>query len=215
MDTVNLAAILLPIALIQIVGWATPGPNHLTIITASVTAGRAAGLRAALGIAAGAFTWSMIAVSGIAVIFELLPPLYVALRVIGAGYLIYLGVNAFRSAQRGGVFNLEAESGSPASVAPFKTAYLVMITNPKAVLFFGSVLTAFIPQGGSVWLMIIIALQIGLLGILLNGFAALCFSAPPVIRAFQNASFTMSVLFGVLFCGLGIVVAWDIVQGLV
>ena len=93
-------ATLIPIAVIQTVGWATPGPNHLTIITASVTAGRAAGLRAAMGIAAGALTWTLVTVSGIAVIFELFPPLYLALRLIGGGYLIYLGINAFRAAWR-------------------------------------------------------------------------------------------------------------------
>jgi pyruvate/2-oxoglutarate dehydrogenase complex dihydrolipoamide dehydrogenase (E3) component len=52
MDTANLLSILFPIAVIQIIGWAVPGPNHLTIVTASVTAGRPAGIKAALGITA-------------------------------------------------------------------------------------------------------------------------------------------------------------------
>ncbi len=187
-----------------------PGPNHLTIITASVTSGRVAGLRAAMGIAAGALTWSIIAVSGIAVIFDVVPSLYLALRVIGSSYLIYLGVNAFRAARRGGVFNLTPNAASPATRAPFRTAYLVMMTNPKAVLFFGSILAAFIPPDGPRWLMVMIALQIGILAAVLNAIAALFFSAPPVIAGFQRASFATSILFGVLFCGLGLVVAWDI-----
>ena len=212
MDTAALLAILIPIGVIQTIGWALPGPNHLTIITASVTSGRTAGLRAAMGIAAGALTWSFVAVSGIAVIFEVFPPLFLALRVIGAAYLIHLGVNAFRAARLGGVFNLTPDIASPATTAPFRTAYLVMMTNPKAVLFFGSILTAFIPPDGPRWLMIVIALQIGVLGAVLNGFAALFFSAGPVMAAFQRASFAMSLLFGALFCGLGILVAWDIIK---
>ena len=212
MDLADLWAVLLPIAVIQFVGWATPGPNHLTIISASVTSGRTAGVRAAMGIAAGALTWSLIAVSGIAVIFELVPSLYVALRLVGAGYLVYLGINAFSAARKGGVFSLEASSSSPATYAPFRTAYFVMMTNPKAVLFFGSILTAFIPPEGSRWLMIIIALQIGLLGAVLNAFAALFFSSPAVMRSFQAASVWMSILFGILFCGLGALVGWDVLQ---
>ena len=212
MDTTSLLAILVPIAVIQTIGWATPGPNHLTIITASVTAGRAAGMRAAMGIAAGALTWSLIAVSGIAVIFELVRALYLALRIIGAAYLIYLGINAFRAARRGGVFNLSPNTASPATTKPFRTAYLVMMTNPKAVLFFGSILTAFIPPDGALWLMIVIALQIGILAAILNAFAALFFSVASVMRAFQNASFAVSILFGVLFCGLGALVAQDIIK---
>ena len=214
MDTSALLTILIPIAVIQIVGWATPGPNHLTIITASVTAGRAAGIRAAFGIAAGALTWSLIAVSGIAVIFEVFPPLYLALRIAGAAYLIYLGINAFQAARRGGVFKLSPDKASPATKAPFRTAYLVMMTNPKAVLFFGSILTAFIPLDGSRALMIIIVLQIGTLAALLNTFAALFFSVGPVKRAFESYGYAISMVFGGLFCALGALVAWDIAQGI-
>ena len=215
MIAANLQNILFPIAIIQLVGWAVPGPNHLTIISASVTAGRTAGLRAAMGIAAGALTWSLVAVSGITVVFEWAPSLYVALRLFGAGYLIYLGINALRAARRGGMFDLEASGKSPATYAPFRTAYVVMMTNPKAVLFFGSILTAFIPPESSGWLMIIIAAQIGLLGALLNAFAALFFSSTAVIRAFQASSVWMSVLFGILFCALGALVAWDLTQAIV
>lgn len=212
MDMPSLVAVLLPIAVIQFVGWATPGPNHLTIVTASVTAGRVAGLRAAMGIAAGALTWSLVAVSGIAIVFQLVPPLYIGLRLIGGGYLIYLGINAFRSAASGGVFELKAEKASPATAAPFRTAFLVMMTNPKAVLFFGSILTAFIPQDGSGWLMLVITGQIVVVAMVLNGFAALFFSSPPVMRGFQSASYPMSILFGVIFVGLGILVLWDVLS---
>lgn len=210
MDSSLLSGIVVPIAVIQFVGWATPGPNHLAIITASVTGGRAAGILAALGIVAGAVVWTLIAVSGIAVVFQLVPALYDGLRALGAAYLFFLGINAFRAAKRGGVFNLEADTMSPATAAPFRTAFLVMMTNPKAVLFFGSILTAFIPPDGPKWLMGVIVLQIAVIGTLLNTFAALFFSSPPVMRGFQAASYFMSMTFGVLFVGLGLMVAADL-----
>ena len=103
---------------------------------------------------------------------------------------------------------------SPATKAPFRTGYLIMMTNPKAVLFFGSILTAFIPPDGPTWLMIAITLQVGALGAILNIIAALFFSSPAVIRGFQRASFATSILFGVLFVGLGLLVTWDVVKSL-
>lgn len=212
MDAANLLIILFPIAVIQFVGWAVPGPNHLTIITASVTAGRPAGLKAAIGIGAGAFTWTLIALSGIAVFFELVPSLYIALRFFGAWYLIYLGINAFRTVRQGGMFSLDTSSKSPATYAPFRTAYFVMMTSPKAVLFFGSILTAFIPPESSAWLMITIAVQVGLLGVLLNVCAALLFSSAVFMRSFQAAGIWMSILFGVLFSSLGTLVAWEVIR---
>ena len=131
MDPSALLAILTPIAVIQTICWATLGPNHLTIITTSATSGRAAGLCAAMVIAARALTWSLIAVSRIAVIFEVFPSLYFASRVVGAAYLNYLGINPFRAARCSRIFYLRPDAASPATTAPFRTAYLVMMTNPK------------------------------------------------------------------------------------
>jgi len=210
MDYGSLLAILLPIAAIQILGWATPGPNHLIILSASVTSGRAAGIRAALGIAAGAVTWALIAVSGIAAVFELFPRLYAGIRLLGAAYLVFLGIKAFGVAQRGGMFNLDVEEGKPAARRPFWSAYFVMMTNPKAVLFFGSILTAFVPADGPLWLMLLIVFQMGAIGACLNIFAALFFSSPAVIRWFKVASFWISLLFGLLFCALGALVVYEV-----
>ena len=206
----DLIGILLPIATIQFLGWATPGPNHLMILSASVTSGRAAGIRAALGIAAGAITWALIAVSGIAAIFELFPSLYSAVRLLGAAYLVYLGAKAFRSARRGGMFDLSVKDGAQALRRPFLSAYLVMVTNPKAVLFFGSILTAFVPADGPLWLMLLIVAQMGTLGACLNIFAALFFSSPAVVGWLTAAGSWIAILFGVLFCGLGGLVVYEV-----
>lgn len=210
MDQSTLIGILLPIAVIQFLGWATPGANHLVIITASVTKGRGAGIRAALGIAAGAVSWALIAVSGIAVVFELYPPLYTGLRLAGAAYLIFLGSKAFRSAQKGGMFDLSVKEGATIR-APFRAGYLVMMTNPKSVLFFGSILTAFIPPDGSRWIMLTIVAQMGLQGAILNVIGAYVFSSNRVVSGFRAASFWVSILFGTLFCMLGALVAWEVI----
>ena len=170
MDTSSLITTLASIAAIQFLGWAIPGPNHLTIVTASVTGGRRAGLAAAMGIAAGAFTWALLAVSGIAVLFELFPPLFVSIRLVGAAYLIFLGVKALRSIKSGGMLEIPEADSANAPKAPFMTAYMVMMTNPKAVLFFGSILTAFIPKDGSLWVLLLIVIEIGVLGAIFNIF---------------------------------------------
>ncbi len=60
--------------------------------------------------------------------------------------------------------------------------------------------------------MIAIALQIGLVGVLLNGFAALFISLPQIRKAFQAASWAISLLFSFLFKTLGLLVAWDVAK---
>lgn len=209
MDGPSLLAIFGSIAAIQVAGWAIPGPNHLTIISASLSGGRRAGLAAAFGIGAGAFTWALLAVSGIAILFELFPPLFHAIRVAGAAYLIYLGINAFRAAKTGGMLSFATAGTAKAPKRPFITAYTVMMTNPKAVLFFGSILTAFIPQDGPFWLHIAVIAEVGFLGTILNIIAALFFSIPAVMHGFQAAGRGAALVFGVLFCGLGLFVAYE------
>lgn len=110
------------------------------------------------------------------------------------------------------MFRFDANVRSPATNAPFRTAYFVMMTNPKAVLFFGSILTAFIPPESPSWLMIIIAAQVGFLGAILNAFAAIFFSSTVFMRWFQAAGIWMSVVFGILFSALGVFVAWDVLR---
>jgi threonine/homoserine/homoserine lactone efflux protein len=89
-----------------------------------------------------------------------------------------------------------------------------MVTNPKAVLFFGSILTAFIPPESPSWLMALIAIQVGLLGAILNIGAAVFFSSAAFKKAFQKAGVWVSVLFGILFSILGALVAWDVIKNL-
>ena len=201
MDATSLIVMLTSIAAIQFVGWAVPGPNHLAIISATVSGGRRAGLASAFGIAAGAFTWALLAVSGIAVLFDLFPPLFHAIRIAGAAYLIYLGITALRSIASGGLINIAVSGAKIAPKSPFLTAYTVMMTNPKAVLFFGSILTAFIPQDGPVWLLAAVVIEVGLWGAILNIIAALFFSVPAVMRGFQAAGPVVSLIFGGLCCG--------------
>ncbi len=214
MDAAALFTTFASIAVAQVLGWAIPGPNHLSIVSATVSGGRGAGLAAAFGIAAGALTWALLAVSGIAVLFELFPSIFVTVRLVGAGYLIYLGVRALRSLRSGGMLSMTNVTKTKAQPRPFLTSYLVMMTNPKAVLFFGSILTAFIPPEGSLLLMILIVAQIAILGTALNVCAALFFSTPAVLAGFEKAGPTITVAFGLLFCGLGVWVGYETIHDL-
>ena len=200
---------LVSIAAIQVLGWAIPGPNHLSILTASVAGGRRAGLAAAAGIASGAVTWTVLAVSGIAVMFELFPQLFSSIRIAGAFYLIYLGIRAFRSRHAGFMLTPGTSNGLTKKTSRFMNSYLIMMTNPKAVLFFGAILTTFIPADSPKWMMMLIVVEIGVLGMILNSFAAFFFSTPAVVRGFERAGATVSVVFGLIFCALGVLVAYE------
>jgi threonine/homoserine/homoserine lactone efflux protein len=137
-----------------------PGPDMLYVSTRSLTQGRRAGVISALGIAAGTCVHMVAIASGLAVLLRALPLAYEIVRLAGAAYLIWLGVQALRGkAGPAAGKPLDRES----EWAVFRQGAITNILNPKVALFFLAFLPQFVdPARGSV------ALQIVVLGCLFN-----------------------------------------------
>lgn len=205
----DLVFVLGPILAVNIASWLTPGPNMLAVISASLTHGRRQGIATGLGIAFGGTLWATLAVSGATAAFALFPDAVLMLRLAGAGYLIWLGVRALTTALRGG-----SELAVPVSTAAsgwraFRSGFLVIATNPKAALFFGSILTAFVPTGAPPWFLLAVVLISSAVGVIGHSLTATLFSTRTAIGAFRAGYRRITALFGLLFCGLGIGVAYD------
>lgn len=117
----------------------SPGPSNLYIMARGIAQGPIAGIAAACGMAMGSAIFVIATALGIAAIFTHSPTAYLLLKLVGAAYLIYLGVQYFQQAQK-----LETKQAlKPASYAHIcKQSILVELTNPKSALFF----IAFLPQ---------------------------------------------------------------------
>ena len=129
-----LAFLLTSLALI-----AFPGPNVALIVSTSMAHGRRAGLVTVAGTSSAMALQLALAVSGMSAILAASAGWFSWLRWLGAAYLVYLGVRAWRAPvqqARG------AGPVAPPSRAFFTRGVLVSLTNPKTLLFFG----AFLPQ---------------------------------------------------------------------
>jgi RhtB (resistance to homoserine/threonine) family protein len=118
----------------------TPGADSLYIITRSVTQGARAGAVAALGVACGCCVHIMAAALGLSALLAASASAFTVIKVIGAVYLVYMGVALLRSRPA-------AEPGNAASPAlrlraVFAQGFLTNLLNPKVALFF----LAFVPQ---------------------------------------------------------------------
>jgi threonine/homoserine/homoserine lactone efflux protein len=119
---------------------ATPGQDMIYVITRSLAQGRFAGLCSAIGVCLGILVHTALAALGVGAILHASATLFVALKLLGAAYLVYLGVRL--------VLVRGAKLERAAAAAPLAPAQLVMqgvlsnVTNPKIVLFF----FAFLPQ---------------------------------------------------------------------
>lgn len=118
---------------------ATPGQDMILVMSRSVTQGQAAGLITALGISAGLLVHTVLAALGLGIILKTSEWLFFAVKLAGAGYLVYLGVRAIMSARNA----LALFHGEPRSLGRlFLDGALTNIANPKIAVFY----LAFLPQ---------------------------------------------------------------------
>ncbi|MGC7101312.1 LysE family translocator [Amycolatopsis lurida] len=129
----------------------TPGPDTALVLRSAVQNGRRPAMFVGLGVAAGLLLWGLLAAAGLAALLSSSPLLYQVLCVGGAVWLVVLGVRAFLSARRAG----DAEAvGEPGGEAPaglgraFGLGLATNLLNPKALVFYVSLLPQFVPAGG-------------------------------------------------------------------
>ncbi|RWK62827.1 LysE family translocator [Mesorhizobium sp.] len=148
-----------------------PGPAMLYAAAQTMARGRWSGLTAALGIHLGGYVHVVAAAAGLSVLFHAVPTLYVAVKLAGALYLIWLGVSLFRArAQDDAVISgIEPKSARRA----FFESITVEVLNPKTAIFFMAFLPQFIDASATfpVWLQFLV------LGTIVN----LMFSSADVI----------------------------------
>ncbi len=124
-----------------------PGPNSMYVMTVASRSGVGAGYRGACGIFLGDFILMILSAAGVASVFQANPALFVALKYAGAGYLAWLGIGLLRAALRRWRDTEEAaaEEAVPSDASkPFRTALMISLMNPKAILFFVSFFIQFV-----------------------------------------------------------------------
>jgi RhtB (resistance to homoserine/threonine) family protein len=136
---------------ISIVVIVTPGPDTALTIRNVFAGGRRAGFATALGVATGQLVWALFTSLGLVALLLASTPVFHALRLLGAAYLVYLGVQSLRSS-----FTVTAgvsprscrSSGRPLPLQrAFRQGLINDLANPKMAIFFASVLPQFAQPG--------------------------------------------------------------------
>jgi len=126
----------------------TPGPDTALTIRNSLLRGRRGGVVTAAGVAVGQGVWASCTAAGVASLVSASQPALIALRVVGAGYLVYLGVRALLDSRRASAGEPARHSGRRAGVfGPFGQGLISNLSNPKMLVFFISLLPQFAGSG--------------------------------------------------------------------
>ena len=118
---------------------ATPGPGVLFIVTRTVSQGRLAGLASVGGVALGNFGNAVGASLGLAALFAVSSIAFAAVKLLGACYLVYLGISSLRM---GNAANVNTNAPKLQATRILRDGFWVALLNPKTAIFFA----AFLPQ---------------------------------------------------------------------
>ncbi|AGU47678.1 putative lysine exporter, LysE/YggA family [Variovorax paradoxus B4] len=139
---------LLGIAGAMIVGAMSPGPSFVMVARTAVSSSRGDGLAAALGMGAGGVVFAIAALVGLQAAFLAVPALYLAVKLLGGAYLVYLGIRIWRGAREPlAAVQDERPAGGPGNAhRAFLVGMGTQISNPKTAVVYASIFAAFLPR---------------------------------------------------------------------
>lgn len=206
---VNFAAFL-GVSILVIV---TPGQDTALTIRNTLFGGRTPGVFTAAGVASGQFIWTVATSAGLAALIIASEPVFTALKLAGAAYLVFLGAQALYAAVR--PRSAPAVTGSLGrgrlgSVAAYRQGVLSNLGNPKMVVFFSSLLPQFITRGhASFETLLMLGLVFNVMTLTwLTGYALVVARVGDVLRR-ERVRRSMEAATGLVLVGLGLRLATE------
>lgn len=195
----------LTVAVLHIVALVTPGPDFFFVSQTAVSRSRKEAMMGVLGITGGVMVWSGVALLGLNLILEKMAWLHSIIMVGGGLYLCWMGYQMLRGAFKKKVATEEVPAVELAHGGrSFLKGLLTNLSNPKAIIYFGSVFSLFVGDsvgGAERWgLFVMIALETFAWFTLV----ASLFALPKMRRGYQRLARWIDGMAGALFTGFGI-----------
>jgi len=181
-----------------------PGPDNIFVLSQSALYGRKAGILVTLGLCTGLLVHTAAVSLGVAAIFQTSVLAFNLLKIVGAIYLLYLALQAFRA----GAVSLD-QTGETKLVwrKLYSRGIIMNITNPKVAIFFLAFLPQFAdPSRGSVTIQILMFGALFIVATLLVFSAVACFAGflGEWLKSSAKAQIIMNRVAGTVFTGLAL-----------
>lgn len=192
----------------------SPGIDHVYILSRTIAQGRFVGFMSSWGVCMGAMVHVVAAAVGVSAVLAASATAFTVVKVVGAGYLIWLGIQALRS--KGLAVNVEDLTGdTKAPVTPwasFRQGVLIDVLNPKVAIFFLAFLPQFVDasRGAAWWQIIFLGSIVILIAFIWE--AILVVGAGFIagwLQRQQQATTWLNRTMGTVFIGLGV---WLVTQ---
>jgi homoserine/homoserine lactone efflux protein len=181
----------------------TPGPTVMLISAYGFKGGFRDALAAIAGTQTGNTLWYVICVTGLGALITASPPVFHAIKLLGAAYLIWLGASALWKSRRVS----DTAPGPRLMGKPYLQATLTQLGNPKAILFFGAIVPQFLDTHSPLLTQYVIMFAVTFIGesIILTGYGALA-AAGGQMSGIRHATWRMRIG-GLVMLALGALAA--------
>lgn len=181
-----------------------PGPDNIFVMTQSALYGKLSGLVVTLGLCTGLIVHTTAVAFGVAAVFKASALAFTMLKTVGAGYLLYLAYQAFRSSAS----DLKGENGGRLSLGKLYVRGIIMnTTNPKVSIFFLAFLPQFAdPARGHISLQMILLGNVFIVSTILvfGSIAIMAGALGQWLTRSPNAQVVMNRMAGTVFAALAI-----------
>jgi threonine/homoserine/homoserine lactone efflux protein len=182
----------------------SPGPSFILVARTAVANSRADGLATAIGMGGAAIFFATLALLGLQAVLLSVPTLYMALKILGGAYLLYLAVVIWRGSKQ----TIDIQEGSykkPSKIyQSFKIGLITQLSNPKTAIFYGSVFAALLPEKVSVSMILILALMLFILEAGWYSIVALVLSSNAPRKVYLNSKAILDRVASLIIGGLGL-----------
>ncbi|HSI00723.1 MAG TPA: LysE family transporter [Reyranella sp.] len=193
---------LVGLAVVHLLAVASPGPSTVLVVQTAAVAGRRGGLIAAFAMMLGAVAWAAAALYGLQALFAHFTWLYRVFQIAGGLFLIYVAVMIWRHA-RDPLPELETVArGSDRQI--FTRALLLQLSNPKIMVFFGSIFLSVLPQDLPGWMQAAVLVLVAFDEFAWFALLALTFSGGTARAFYRRAKFWIERIMGGALALLGL-----------
>ena len=200
-----MTAHLLSLASLFVVSLATclvPGPNNFMLMRLGMRRGRGAALAAGVGTTLSCLVWCVAAALGLAAVLAAAPWLYKVLKIGGGLYLLWFAWSLWRSEP------VSADDGGAAAkrsiAGDIWQGFAINMTNPKSVLFFASIFSAYVGPDTPLWVHVAAVVVVCFVCFFWQVAMAFVFSARRAITAYGKAQRPLDLLAALLMGCFGV-----------
>ncbi|PYA96744.1 threonine export protein RhtC [Serratia marcescens] len=195
----------LTVALVHLIALMSPGPDFFFVSQTAASRSRREAMMGVVGISLGIVVWAGVALMGLHLILQKMAWLHQIIMVGGGIYLCWMGWQLLRSARaQQAQPAAEAQVALPKAGRSFIRGFLTNLSNPKAVIYFGSVFSLFVGDSvgaGARWGLFLLIVAETFVWFSL---VAVVFALPAMRRGYQRLAKWIDGVAGVLFTGFGL-----------